>query len=252
MLDPAAKFARVTDSYGFQAQKTPQNYVNHKTLNGFPEIGAERKLIDDEDSGMSSPPLWRTSPQHRQNHYRCLSPSSRAQAIARGQKELMEMVSQMPEGCYELSLRDIVEKNMVDQTKEESFSREMKMNARERAEKRTNDKKLQMSRSGSVDNGGFLLKMVFPISWGSRKKKKKKKNSNNVVMNNSVRDGRVSPKPLLFDGSAKSVENEWWKNRFLEPGESESGGFSSNSGSSKSSGRSSRSSSRNSTARYTS
>ncbi|KAJ9146209.1 hypothetical protein P3X46_028536 [Hevea brasiliensis] len=275
MLDPATKFpeinhvhfsnGRVTDSfsarnYGFRAQKTAQNYANYQTWNSLTEFEAERKLIDDDDSAVSSPPLWGTSPsrspQHRQNHYRSLSPSSRAQAIARGQKELMEMVSRMPEGCYELSLKDIVEQNMVDQAKDESFSKERSitseyMYTREKSAKKKNDKKVQMNRSGSIDNGGFLLKMVFPFSLGSRKKmKKNSNNNNNLAMNNSARDGRVSPKPLLLDGSAKGVENEWWKNRFSESGESESGGLSSNSGSSKSSGSSSsRSSSRNGSTR---
>ncbi|KAJ9167104.1 hypothetical protein P3X46_021779 [Hevea brasiliensis] len=257
-----------TTNYGFRAQKTAQNYANYQKRNSLPGFGAERKFTDDEDSGICSPPLWRTSPprspQHRQNHYRSLSPSSRAQEVARGQKELMEMVSRMPEGCFELSLRDIVEKrsmvdqtiekrSMVDQTKEENFSKERSINgedfnAREKAEKKKNDKRRQVNRSESIDNGGFLLKMVFPISWSSRKKKKKK--NNNLAMNNSTRDGTVSPKPLLLDGSAKVVENEWWKQKFLETGETENGGFSGNSGSSKSGDSSSRSSSRNSSTRH--
>ncbi|KAF2296634.1 hypothetical protein GH714_000747 [Hevea brasiliensis] len=84
-----------TTNYGFRAQKTAQNYANYQKRNSLPGFGAERKFTDDEDSGICSPPLWRTSPprspQHRQNHYRSLSPSSRAQEVARGQKELMEM-----------------------------------------------------------------------------------------------------------------------------------------------------------------
>ncbi|KDP43090.1 hypothetical protein JCGZ_25276 [Jatropha curcas] len=273
MLDPAKNphfsnrisdgYNRYSLGYGVQApRKIELNYWNN-----MEEIGAERKLMGDEDSGVCSPPLWRTSParspQHRQNHYRSLSPSSRAQAIARGQRELMEMVSRMPEGCYELSLKDIVEHGIVDQEKEkekekerekgkqESFSKERNVSINSE-EKKRHDKKVQMNRSASTHNsgGGFLLKMVFPVSLGSRRKKKK---NNSGTVNNSVRDGRVSPKPLLFDGSAKSsVDNEWWKNRFAETGENDSAGFSSNSGSSKSSGSrssSSTSSSRNSSGR---
>ncbi|OAY58371.1 uncharacterized protein LOC110604840 [Manihot esculenta] len=280
MLHPSSKFpqsnhlhfsthasGRITDGFavtnhGFRAHKPPQNYANYQPWNSSPGFGPERKLIDDDGSGVVSPPLWRTSPprspQDRQSHYRSLSPSSRTQAIARGQRELMDMVSQMPEGCYELSLKDIVEQNMVDQAKEESFSKERSKNVegmyiRERSEKKKNDKPVQINRSGSIDKGGFLLKMVFPISWGSRNKKKKNNNiyNNKSGLKNSAKDGRVSPKPLLLDGSAKGGENEWWKNRFSESCESENGGFSSNSGSSKSSGSSSsRSSSRNGSTRH--
>ncbi|EEF42052.1 conserved hypothetical protein [Ricinus communis] len=243
MLDPGTDFSpeknhvhfpnRTSDSYDSygainykaRAQKTAQNYANYQNWNSTADFGAERRLIEDDDSGVCSPPLWRTSPprspQHRQNHYRSLSPSARTQAIVRGQKELMEMVSRMPEGCYELSLKDIVEKPMVDQVddqsvKEESFSKERSciVNNGDMQVKKKNEKKVNMNRSGSIDNGGFLLKMVFPISWNSRNKKKngskKIRKDDNSVMNNS---GRVSPRPLLFDGSAaaaaKDGENEW-------------------------------------------
>ncbi|XP_065848167.1 uncharacterized protein [Euphorbia lathyris] len=216
MLDPGTR------------QNFPSTYNRYRSSG---EFGGETKLIsdDDDDSGICSPPLWKTS--------------SRAEAIAKGQKELMEMVSKMPEGCYELSLRDIVEQTVVDPVKE--------------VKDQKNNKKVQMSRSGSIDNhhnGGFLLKMVFPISLGSTKKKKtktknisSKSNSNsNSGMNMS---GRVSPRPLLVDGSTTTTADEWWKNRFSEAEESESGGLSSNSGSSKSTAScSSAGSSRNSNA----
>ncbi|KAL9394554.1 hypothetical protein Peur_013839 [Populus x canadensis] len=254
-------------SYGVLSRKTTDNYGNYQGWNSMGIFGAQRKDVQAEESGVCSPPLWRTSPprspQHRQNHYRSLSPSSRTQAIARGQKELMEMVSRMPEGCYELSLRDIVEQPMVvADAKEESFSEDrsiinqgdMHILRREQDKKKKKkkiEKKVHMNRSGSSINEGFLLKMVFPISFGSRKKKKNN-SSNPPIINNSLRDGRVSPRPLLYDnGSEKSADEEWWNNKFPESRDSESGTAlsSSNSGSSKSSGSSSgssRSSSRNS------
>lgn len=238
-------------NYGVQAIKKAENYGNYRSWNTIGVFGAETKVVVDEESGVCSPPLWKNSPsrspQHRGNHYRSLSPTSRAQAIARGQRELMEMVSRMPEGCYELSLKDLVEQPMVEvkqESRERSIRNEEEMHRREKGKKMMG-RKLQKNASGSIDNGGFLLKMVFPISWGSRTKKK----NNNYAMSNSLKDGRASPKPLLSDGSAKSVDKEWWKKRFSEEGDSESGGLSSNSGSSKSSGSgssSSRSSSRNS------
>ncbi|KAJ6954207.1 hypothetical protein NC652_005826 [Populus alba x Populus x berolinensis] len=230
-------------SYGVLTRKTAETYCNNHGWNNMGMLGAQRRDVKGEDSGVCSPPLWRTSPprspQHRRNHYRSLSPSSRAQAIARGQKELTEMVSRMPEGCYELSLRDLVEQPMVvDDVKEESISEDMLRRGKEK--KKKTEKKVQMNRSGSINNEGFLLKMVFPFSFGSRKKKK------NIIspqtINNSSKDGRVSPKPFLFDnGSEKTVDEEWWKNKFRQSKDSENGAglTTSNSGSSKSSGGSS-------------
>ncbi|KAJ8771741.1 hypothetical protein K2173_026918 [Erythroxylum novogranatense] len=227
-------------NFGTRARKAAENFSKYMSEEG-------------EESGVSTPPLWRnsptTSPQHRYNHYRSMSPSSRAQAIARGQRELMEMVSRMPEGCYELSLKDIVEHPRVD-VKQESSSAEKSITKAEAMRRRSekSERKALINRSGSIDNGGFLLKMVFPLSWGSRDKKKKIS-----TMTESAKDGRVSPRPLLFDGPAKGVDDEWWKRRHSDSAGNESGGFSSNSGSSKSSASSSsRSSSRNSSIRHTS
>ncbi|KAG6784100.1 hypothetical protein POTOM_009785 [Populus tomentosa] len=238
MLDPGTKFPdNLQDhsrdscnyhgvlSYGVLTRKTAETYCNNHGWNNTGMLGAQRRDVKAEDSGVRSPPLWRTSPprspQHRRNHYRSLSPSSRAQAIARGQKELTEMVSRMPEGCYELSLRDLVEQPMVvDDVKEESISEDMLRRGKEK--KKKIEKKVQMNRSGSINNEGFLLKMVFPFSFGSRKKKK------NIIspqtINNSSKDGRVSPKPFLFDnGSEKTVDEEWWKNKFRQSKDSENG-----------------------------
>ncbi|KAJ6335768.1 hypothetical protein OIU77_025674 [Salix suchowensis] len=245
-------------SYGVLTRKTAEKYCNHHGWDNTGMFGAQRKDVQDEASGVRSPPLWRTSPprspQRRRNHYRSLSPSSKAQAIARGQKELSEMVSRMPEGCYELSLRDLVEQPMVfDDVKEESFGKDRNINnqderilRRGKEKKKNVEKKSQMNRSGSLNNEGFLLKMVSPISFGLRKKKK---NTNSTqIINNSSKDGKVSPRPFLFDnGPEKSVDEEWWKNKFSQSKVSENGAGLTNSNSIGSSKRSSssKSSSRN-------
>ncbi|KAG8496979.1 hypothetical protein CXB51_008211 [Gossypium anomalum] len=88
--------------------------------------------------------------------------------------------------------------------------------------------KPQIKRSGSLDNGGFLLKMVFPISLGTNKKKNKKKNDCDTNKN-----CKLSPKPTVLDASGKSVDKEWWKKR-SGSNESESGGSTINSGSTRS------------------
>ncbi|TXG53070.1 hypothetical protein EZV62_022239 [Acer yangbiense] len=133
MLDSGNNHLLLSDHIGRINDKSFDGYRSWKSLGA--QIGvAERKLAVDgggggDDSGVCSPPLWRTSPnsspQHRKNHYRSLSPSSRTQAIARGQRELMEMVGRMPESCYELSMKDLVEHPMIE-SKQESFREETK------------------------------------------------------------------------------------------------------------------------------
>uniref|UniRef100_F6GZT7 Uncharacterized protein n=1 Tax=Vitis vinifera TaxID=29760 RepID=F6GZT7_VITVI len=263
MLDPRTELsanravAGINDSYGSwgsmrfggRPQRSARNHENYGAWNGGDwQFGAEAKVED--ESGVCSPPLWKTSPsgspnggnsplhrRHHQNHYRSLSPASRMQAIAQGQRELMEMVRNMPESCYELSLKDLVERPVV-QAPQDPFpekrnfgdeiatSREKK---KVKDRKKKNDTKPKMGRSGSLDNGGFLLKMVFPVSF---RLKKKKNSATNTC-------SKVSPKPLASDGSAKSVDKEWWKKKVTVSGESDGGGTTSNSGSSGSSSSSS-------------
>ncbi|KAL1181916.1 hypothetical protein V6Z11_A02G083100 [Gossypium hirsutum] len=97
-----------------------------------------------------------------------------------------------------------------------------------------NSQKQQLSRSGSlVDNGGFLLKMVFPVSLGSKKKKKMKKNKSKKNDPNTNSNSKVSPKPTVADASGKTVDKDWWKKR-SGSSESDSSGSTIKSGSTKS------------------
>ncbi|KAA8538345.1 hypothetical protein F0562_027832 [Nyssa sinensis] len=227
--------SRRTMNYGAKARKIAQNYENYRDFNG----GGVQFRPDhmEDESGVCSPPLWKTSPlqlQHTQNNYRYLSPTARAQAIARGQWELMEMVKNMPESSYELSLRDLVDQTKVGAQEEclveekkfvsESVSQRLKVM---REDSKKNEKKVKMMRSGSIDNRGLFLKMVFPISLGSKKKK-------NSATNNFA---KVSPKPEASEKSSKGVDKDWWKKRFSTSFDSENSGTSSNnSGSTGSSG----------------
>ncbi|XP_031259090.1 uncharacterized protein LOC116117202 [Pistacia vera] len=245
MLEPQTEPAKNYGSYGSyhvkeygnRPRKAAQNYASY--MGSLSRRDAE--LNGDDESSLLSPPLWKmsptASPQHRRNNYRSLSPASKAQAIARGQRELMEMVSKMPESCYELTLKDLVEQQPVDEfsNRQESF-REENRDPREIVRKSDqNYKKVQMKRNGSLNNKnnnsneGFLLKMVFPVAFGSKKTKKKKE----LVRNNS---SKISPKSPVNDGSDKSVDKEWWKKSFSVSSEnSGSTGSSSNGGSGKSS-----------------
>ncbi|KAK3230519.1 hypothetical protein Dsin_002400 [Dipteronia sinensis] len=230
MLDSGNNHLLLSDHIGRINDKTFDGYRSWKSLGA--QIGvAERKLaVDgggDDDSGVCSPPLWRTSPnsspQHRKNHYRNLSPSSRTQAIARGQRELMEMVSRMPESCYELSMKDLVEQPIIE-SKQESFREEIKSSEKGVLKKKKNEKKqLQMmKRSGSVDNERFLLKMMFPVSLGTKKNNNKKKNDS--LSNNNC------SKITVCDGSDK----DWWNKRFTNNSASAKSSASSSSSSSSS------------------
>ncbi|KAM5562533.1 hypothetical protein ABKV19_017648 [Rosa sericea] len=236
-------------NYSSRAQKTAQNYKSWKSMGALRLNAAE----EESPSGVCSPPLWKTtttsppkSPNRPVNNYRSLSPASRTQAIARGQRELMEMVRNMPESCYELSLKDLVERpRMVEvEVDEDDMSTEALVKREDgKVKKKKNDRKKPMVvRSGSFDSGGFLLKMVFPISLGSNKKNKtvvinkNKKNKSDSVEGDGT-TAKVSPRP--------SVDKDWWKKRVSASGgsgRSESGVSSIISGSIKSSSGSSTSS----------
>ncbi|XAR49608.1 hypothetical protein NMG60_11032866 [Bertholletia excelsa] len=187
----------------------------------------------EDETGTFSPPLWKESqPVSRPiNNYRNLSPNSRAQAIARGQWELMEMVKNMPESCYELSLKDLVEHPRLEPQEEKFNQRERLMKRQE--SKRGDRNNAKMVRSGSFENGGFLLKMVFPISLGSKKKTKN--------LGTSI-SSRVTPRleASCSDKSlSKGVDKEWWRKRSSASSESESIATSSRGGSTSSGSRSS-------------
>ncbi|GMI90828.1 hypothetical protein like AT1G76980 [Hibiscus trionum] len=229
MFDPAAKLSKFDLSlskhmgrnYDSRLQKTAQNYRSWNTMRAY------ETSVMEHDSGVSTPPLWGTNPS-KSVDYRCLSPSSKAEAIARGQRELMEMVSRMPESCFELTLKDLVEhRDVTVQSKQESCAEgrgaiNEDTYSKEKEKKKKKNEKARIKRSGSLDNGGFLLKMVFPFSFGS--KSKMKRNGSNVNCNS-----RVSPKPAASYESGKSIaiDKEWWKKR-SGSSESESDGGRSN------------------------
>ncbi|CAN1239892.1 hypothetical protein LINGRAPRIM_LOCUS2521 [Linum grandiflorum] len=206
--------------------------------------GEEARLVydaaDDFSSGASTPPLWRPASPPPQNNYRSLSPASRAQAIARGQRELMEMVSRMPEGCYELSLKDLVEHHHGIEPPPSSTETKLIDGGGGGGKVRwalTNNpvaSGARISRSGSLDNGGFLLKMGLPVS--SLRSRNNSKKTTKAEKKTTAGDGRVAPTEKSGSG-----EKEWWKDE-----NGSSAGFSSNSGSrsSKSSSHSHSSSSR--------
>ncbi|KAF3524982.1 hypothetical protein F2Q69_00050145 [Brassica cretica] len=162
-----------------------------------------RAFDDHPDSGVCSPPLWRTSPpKSPQANHQNLSPVSKAQVIARGQRELMEMVSKMPESCYELSLKDLVEVKTEEEEKDRKVFDEMPQRRKMQSKvvrKSKSDRWVDPVRNRGVNNSGFLLNLGFPVSLGAKKKTKKKDEDDGSVTS------RGSPRPSI------SEDKDWWK-----------------------------------------
>ncbi|KAH0919221.1 hypothetical protein HID58_026881 [Brassica napus] len=165
-----------------------------------------RAFDDHPDSGVCSPPLWRTSPpKSPQANHQNLSPVSKAQVIARGQRELMEMVSKMPESCYELSLKDLVEVKTEEEEKDRKVFDEMPQRRKMQSKvvrKSKSDRWVDPVRNRGVNNSGFLLNLGFPVSLGAKKKTKKKDDDDGSV---TSRGSWVSPRPSI------SEDKDWWK-----------------------------------------
>ncbi|GFY85529.1 hypothetical protein Acr_04g0002670 [Actinidia rufa] len=114
-FNPTRNISDSFDSWG--PKKNPAIFENHRHWNG----GGVQFSIEntDHESGVCSPPLWKTSPEKTHETNGLLSPNSRTQAIVRGQWELMQMVKKMPDSCYELSLKDLVEQYPRVESQEE-------------------------------------------------------------------------------------------------------------------------------------
>lgn len=123
-----------------------------------------------EDDCQSSPLLPHDHP------YSIPLRSSRQQAIEQGRREIMEMVRDMPESCFELSLKDIVDEGLSlrEARKEDgSIDKEEMQKSRKKRKKAKNVPRLGMdrspvSRSYSMDSGSFMIKMFFPAFLKSR------------------------------------------------------------------------------------
>ncbi|ONK56450.1 uncharacterized protein A4U43_C10F8840 [Asparagus officinalis] len=99
---------------------------------------------------------WTESLRNQSSSLQELSPASRAQAIASYKKEMLEFVKDAPENVYDLSLTDLVE------LKESPVKERLQLN-----KPRTGKRHF---RSESVESGGFLLKIFFPIPSSRRKR----------------------------------------------------------------------------------
>lgn len=178
---------------------------------------------DHQFSTIDSPSFWTKIPKniltheakspllpHDHHYSSCLSPTSRSRAILDGKRELMEMIKDLPESSFELSLKDIVEDHaevkevvLVEEKKTDHYK------IGKRTIQRNDNKKNKSSkicRTESMDSGVFLLKMFLPASLTSSKKRsdsRKWPTTNN------------GPQPAP-EGSEKSqTSTKWWKIIFL-------------------------------------
>lgn len=192
MLDPTRKHHQPKNSFDLYDETRHETWEATNSNNLWPST--QQPQLDDEQ------PRWSMNSPH----YRSLSPVSRTEAIVRGQKELMEMVRNMPEYNYELSLKDLVEHH--HRTREENTEEEEEEKVKKNSSvKKIDDKKVHVKKNdGKIDRDrGFYLKVGLPFfSLGSKDKKKKKKES------------KVSPRPSISDVPVKGAadkEKEWWK-----------------------------------------
>lgn len=205
------------------------------------------------------------------NHYRSLSPASRTQAIARGQRELMEMVKNMPEACYELSLKDLVEhkhrQRHGDEEEEDVEERNDVSSETDLLESETQSSWPRVEKRQAVvgarvdgvrrrvgegnDGSGrsHMLKVVLPLPFGTAKKKKQRKTKMTktpLVKKSDCSEG-VNGKNDNGESPRPSVEKEWWRKRYspanTAAADGESDRLSSSTGSKSSSTSGSRSSS---------
>lgn len=194
------------DFWGEEKAHSYKKFGDHR--DGGNEIEFQSQF--EEDNECCSPPLWETSmpkainPEaspllDRRHQYSCVSPRARSQAMLEGRRELMEMVRNMPESGYELSLRDMVDE-AGEASHENLLIRESTLdsNPEGRVKKQVAKRRKnicnsgQFSRSGSMEKETFLIKMFIPssLSW---KKKVKAGNAS-----------KISPRPS-FDGSQGDV-----------------------------------------------
>ncbi|GAU19587.1 hypothetical protein TSUD_304000 [Trifolium subterraneum] len=118
---------------------------------------------------------------------------SRSKDILEGKKELMDMMQDMSESCYELSFQDmVVEQHQVSQSEPETETEsvcskaqnlrheKLKKKNKKKKENKSNSRHGKILRVESMDSETFLLKMFFPTSLDWMKKTTKVQNGSKV------------------------------------------------------------------------
>lgn len=221
-FNPAYKIHNDCDGTGdiefdFWSERETWCYNSHNMDDDDVDGSEVEFQVEAACDGDSPSPLWRAnkvndaSPLLPNNHfYSNLSPTRRRQMIEEGRKELMEMIRNMPESSYELSLKDLVDKqNSSEMVKEKvvledkSFRLETEIRTKRRTAKaKAKAKTGSLSRTASMETDRLLLKMFFPRRLSYRKK--------SMAENSS----KVSPNPSC-EGSEKPVDKQWWIKRIF-------------------------------------
>ncbi|KAK4393757.1 hypothetical protein Sango_1846500 [Sesamum angolense] len=136
-----------------------------------------QRLVEDQE-GAYSPPLWTRTPVDcrsetssllpRRHEHSFLSPASRLRAIVDGRRELMEMIQDLPESSYELTLKDIVDdqQNMEEVQEKEVIVEEKKVKHKteSRPQNSRKTKNRQICRTESMESEfGREFLVVFPM-----------------------------------------------------------------------------------------
>ncbi|KAH7520945.1 hypothetical protein FEM48_Zijuj08G0199500 [Ziziphus jujuba var. spinosa] len=196
-----------------------ENFSDHISSGGGGELECQAQ---DSFGAYSSPfqesnnmtNITDSSPLLPYNHHYCnLSPASaRRGLILESRRELMEMIHNIPESCYELSLKDIVDQQhglQEDAAKESviedrSFHFDTEAQIRKQKRKKKSFKTGQLSRIESMEDKTFLIKMFFPITPLSSNKKGKQLSRSKVT-------SRSSPKRADQNHKNKKI----WTLRFI-------------------------------------
>lgn len=233
-----------------QSHFTTMTVRNHSSFGS--EIEFQTGTFVEDGVGVCSPPLWNNNNMSDSNRnenspllpydhcFSHLSHEAWLEKVAEGRRELMEMVKNMSESTYELSLKDIVdeqhssmdvpEENSIED-RSMSFNSEIQLLQHKNKPKRKNIKSGQITRTASMEKEVFLLKMFIPTSLGMKRK------------STGGKDSKV-PQKSLCENPEDTMDREWWKKRFLGAGQSKNTGKTSIWGSRRSSGSSGSSSSR--------
>ncbi|XP_047342155.1 uncharacterized protein LOC124945717 [Impatiens glandulifera] len=201
---PADNPTLIHETHDFWIPKTSQFYINHRHHYSNDDLQFCSETAAEDPPG--SPTLWSPIRENTQS----LSPNSRTQAIVKGQRELMEMIKNLPESSYELSLKDLVQDLPgLSETRKEDDDRRLTgvRNQEKVVVKRQESKKLL--RTVSLDNNGsngMLLKMVFPVSFRGTSRSRRKKTT-------TAPSTAMVPRPDCLDKSSKGERDNWWKTR---------------------------------------
>ncbi|URE47295.1 hypothetical protein MUK42_14697 [Musa troglodytarum] len=146
-------------------------------------------------------------PMHKHHNGKQVVPTPGAREIARYRQGMLDMVREMPESAYELTLRDMVEAPRIGQAVQETIEKRGE-EAKDKAEKVKDQSKgkRRLSRKESMETGVFL-RMFVPISLGGGWRKSS---------GGSNTCAKVSPRPVLAEadkGGIERMEGELWKKK---------------------------------------